>query len=406
VTAISSDRTAFFNVLDPEFGVDSPEVHAAARANWWARTPIGIAVLRHRECVALMRDHRLRHGSVGWLTAQGVTSGPFAEWMHTMLLNVEGKAHQRLRSLVSSAFTQRRVETLRPFMRSTAHHLVDAFAATGSCEFMTAFADPYPARVIAELLGIPDDQFDDFLGWANDIGLGFSPVVADELDRIEAALAGLYACCDELMALRRREPGEDLISALIAAADDGGRLTGEELRLLVSTLVFAGQETTRNQLGLALSTLADHPEQWRLLGARPELATTAVEEILRVNPTAPVVGRIATEDITFHGVDIPAGTHLTLFLAAANTEPDTFGNAPFDITAQRPPQLTFGGGIHYCLGAWLARTELREALPILASRLPGMVTTGPVRSRPLLGITGPTTLPLRFAAPCNRPPRA
>jgi hypothetical protein len=261
---------------------------------------------------------------------------------------------------------------------------------------MTAFADPYPARVIAELLGIPDDQFDDFLGWANDMGLGFSPAVAEELDRIETALAGLYACCDELVARRRHEPGDDLISALVAAADDGGRLTGDELRIMVSLLVFAGQETTRNQLGLAMTTFAAHPDQWRLLAQRPELAGTAVEEVMRVSPTTPIVGRIATEDFTFQGVDIPAGTHLALLLAAANAEPDTFGAAPFDITAQRPAQLTFGGGIHYCLGTWLARIEMREALPILAARLPNIAIAGPFTSRPQAGITGPITLPLRW----------
>jgi hypothetical protein len=234
VTATSAAETAFFDVLDPAFRVDSPEVRAAADAGWWARTPIGLAVLRYQECVALLRDRRLRHGSTGWLTARDVTSGPFAEWMHTMLLNIEGEPHQRQRRLVSAAFTQRRVERLRPFMRSTTHELVDTFAATAHCDFMTAFADPYPARVIAELLGIPDEQFDDFLGWANDMGLGFSPAVAEELDRIETALTGLYACCDELVARRRREPGDDLISALVAAADDDGRLTGDELRIMVS----------------------------------------------------------------------------------------------------------------------------------------------------------------------------
>ncbi|HEX2298451.1 MAG TPA: cytochrome P450, partial [Pseudonocardiaceae bacterium] len=122
---------------------------------------------------------------------------------------------------------------------------------------MADFADPYPARVIAELLGIPADEFDAFLGWVNDMGLGFGPAAATELDRIEAALAGLYECCDRLVARRRVDPGEDLISALITAADDGGKLTGEELRILVSTLVFAGQDTTRNQLGLALATFAE-----------------------------------------------------------------------------------------------------------------------------------------------------
>lgn len=388
----------FLDFHDPQFRPTSPEVRAAAQAGWWARTPIGLAVLGYQECLALLRDRRLRHGSRDAMTARGVTSGPFLEWMTAMLLNVEGDQHLRLRRLVSVAFTQRRVDLLRPFMQATAHRLIDSFAATGGCEFMADFADPYPARVIAELLGIPDNEFEAFHGWANDIGLGFSPAVATEIDRIEAALSGLYECCDRLVARRRAEPGEDLISALTAATDDDGKLTGDELRVLVSTLVFAGQDTTRNQLGLAMATFAGHPQQWRMLAEHPGLAAGAVEEVMRVSPTTPVIGRVATEDFTFQGLDIPAGTHLALFVAAANIEQGTFGDAPFDITAQRSAQLTFGGGIHHCLGSWLARIEMREALPLLASRMPGLVMDGPFASRPALGITGPITLPLRWTA--------
>ncbi|MGH3429308.1 MAG: cytochrome P450, partial [Mycobacteriales bacterium] len=174
------------------------------------------------------------------------------------------------------------------------------------------------------------------------------------------------------------------------------RLSAQELRILVSTLVFAGQDTTRNQLGLAMTTFTQHPEQWRLLARTPELASTAVEELMRVNPTVPVIGRMASEDFTFQDVDIPAGTHVALFVSAANTDPATFGDAPFDITTQRAAQLTFGGGIHHCLGISLARTEMREALPILASRLSDIALAGPVPTRPHIGITGPITLPLRF----------
>ncbi len=326
---------AFFDILDPAFRVDCPEVRAAAEASWWACTPIGIAVLRYQECLTLLRDRRLRHGSLDTVAAYGVTSGLFFDWLRTMLLNLEGEPHQRHRRLVSKAFTQRSVDVLRPFMRAKAHELIDGFAEGGGCEFMAAFADPYPAWVIAELLGIPAQRFDAFLGWATDMSLGFGPVAAAEQDRIDAAVAGLHACCDELIAQRRKDPGDDLISALIAAEADGESLRTDELPVLLSTLVFAGQDTTRNQLGLAMTTFTRYPDQWRLLAQRPELASTAVEELMRVNPATPVVSRVATEDFTFQGVDIPAGSYVLLFLAAANTEPDTFGDAPFDIAAQR-----------------------------------------------------------------------
>ena len=398
MTTSHGNDIASFDILDPAFRVDSPEVRAAAEVGWWARTPMGIAVLRYQECLALLRDWRLRHGSLDRVTAYGLTSGLFADWLRAMLLNLEGHPHQRQRQLVSKAFTRRSVDALRPFMRAKAHELIDGIGGNGSCEFMTAFADPYPAWVIAELLGIPAERFDAFLGWATDIGLGFSPAAAAEQDRIDAAVAGLYACCDELIAKRRENPGDDLVSALIAAETDGESLSTEDLRILVNTLIFAGQDTTRNQLGLAMITFTRHPEQWRLLTQRPELASTAVEELMRVNPATPMITRVATQDFTFQDLDIPTGTHVALFVGAANTEPDTFGDAPFDITAQRVTQLTFGGGIHYCLGAWLARVEMSEALPILASRLGDIALDGPVVSRPHVGITGPVTLPLRFAA--------
>lgn len=391
--AMMPTDVACFDILDPVFRVDSPEVRAAAEAGWWARTSIGLAVLRYQECLELLRDRRLRHATLDNLAAYGVTSGVFADWLRASLFNLEGEPHQRQRRLVRTAFTQRNVDALRPFMRSKAHELIDGFVDDHSCEFVAAFADPYPAWVLAELLGIPAERFEAFLGWATDMGIGLSPVAAAEQVRIDEAVTGLFGCCDELIAQRRDNPTGDLISTLIAAESNGQSLTTDELRVLVSTLVFAGQDATRIQFVLAMTTFTQHLAQWRLLAEQPELAGTAVEEVMRVNPAAPALSRVATEDFTFQGVDIPAGTHIMLFLAAANTERDTFGIAPFDITAQRKAQLTFGGGSHYCLGAWLARIEMQEALPILASRLGDIAPAGPL---PSLRVTGPVTLPLKF----------
>ena len=404
---------ALLNLLDPGFRFDTAQVRAAAAANWYARTPTGIVVLRYQECAALMRDRRLRRGMSSTLAKWGVESGPFAEWMRGFLLDLEGEHHHRLRTLFSGAFGQRRVAALLPFMRAKTHELVDRLAADtpggiGRCEFMTAFADPYPdpypAWVIAHMLGIPTGEFDRFLTLASDLGLGFNPAAAQNLDRVDAALTGLYGYCDELIARRRAEPdpSNDLVSALIAAEAEGDRLSIEELRNLITGLVFAGQDTTRNQLGLALQLFAAHPEQWALLGARPELAASAVDEVMRVRPTVTSIGRWSTEDFTYQGLRIPKGSSVALLVAVANSDPAVFGNATFDITAIRPAQLTFGAGVHFCLGAWLARGEMRVALPILAARLRDLAPDGPVTSRPAIGITGPITLPLRFT-PASAP---
>jgi cytochrome P450 len=391
--ALVDDRdVAFFDFYDPTFHPDSPEVRAAAEANWYARTSIGLAVLRYEDCTALLSDRRLGAGMRGFLAAQGITSGPFVEWMRLTLFTLEGQAHNRLRRLVGKAFTPRSLERLRPFMRAKTHELIDGFVHRGECEFIEEFAKPYPAWIIGELIGIPHTDLDRFMGWANDLDLGFRPTASQHLDRIEAALAGLYHYCDTLIAQRRQDPKDDLVSALIAVEEQGDRLTEDELRALIVTLMFVGRSATRNQLGRSMITFANHPDQWALLGERPELAPTAVEELMRVNPAVPVVSRLALEDLTYRGLHIPAGTHLSLFVRTTHNEPATFGDTSFDITAKRPPQLGFGGGIHHCLGAAMARLQLREALPILATRLQDLQLTGP----PPNGLRDPDTLPIRF----------
>ena len=250
---------------------------------------MGLAVLRHDKLTMLLGDRRLVQGSHRILTAQGLTTGPLVEWMNTMILSMEGDDHLRVRRLVSRAFTPRAVTALRPRMCEIAHELVDGFPAGGggTVEFMAAFADPFPARVICELLGVPPDLQETVRGWANDLGLAFSYTAAANLERIEAALAGVFAATDRLLAARRAAPADDLLSGLLAAEADGDRLSPDELRSIVASLLFAGQDTTRHQLGLALALFLRHPDQWALLAARPELAGGAVEEVVRVAPTHP-----------------------------------------------------------------------------------------------------------------------
>jgi cytochrome P450 len=391
-------EVAFFDLFDLAFQPDAPEVLAAREACWYARTPLGYAVLRYDEVATLLRDRRLRQGGVESLAAQGITAGPLADWMRMVILNIEGEHHARLRHLVSKAFTPRAVDTLRPVMRVVVHELIDGFVARGECEFMTAFADPYPSQIICALLGIPRKHYMQFHGWATDLGLAFSYAVAEHLPRIEAALQGLYACVDDLLAERRAAPGPDLVSALIAAEESGDQLSDAELRVMVTGLILGGQDTTRNQLGCALATFLEHPAQWMRLAETPPLAARAVEEVMRVRPAVPVIWRVAAEDFAFQGLQIAAGTFLSMFAAAAHADPRVFGVAGFDIGLERPAQLTFGGGIHYCLGAPLARAEMEEALPILAARLRMPELVESVRWRPALGIYGPIALPIRFRA--------
>lgn len=393
----SAAGAVHLDLLGPEFRVDSPSVRAAAERHWYAETPLGPAVLRYEDCAALLRDRRFRQVGGDHLAAQGITDGPLAEASRMSILNVEGADHTRLRRLVSHAFIPRAVDRLRPRMRSLVHGLVDTFAPVGQCEFMGAFADRYPPAVMFDLLGIPPSDHDRFLNWGNDLVLLISYSVAENRERIESAMSGIHEATDRLCSERRRHPREDLLSALVAAADGDDRLTSQELQSLVVAMVVAGQDSTRNQLGMALHTFARHPRQWTLLAHRPELAARTVEEVMRVSPTVPIVWRVAAEDLTYRDLVIPAGTRLWLLIGAAHTDESTFGADGFDITVERPAQLSFGHGVHYCLGAMLARAEMCEALPILAARLPDVELAADPTFRPeLSGFVGPVTLPIRF----------
>jgi cytochrome P450 len=388
------------DVTAPDFVPSGPEVAAARAAHWRADTPVGPAVLRYEDVAALLRDRRFGQGSAIFLDIQGIGDGPLRRWWRDMLLNLEGPRHDRLRRLIVPAFQPPVVDTLRPRMRADIDVLLTGLLSGAdrevSCDAVATIADPYPIGVLSDLLGIPDDERARVRRWATDLGLAFTFEVAANLERIEAAVVGLYAVADRLIADRRMRPGGDFVSQLVAAEEDGDRLTADELRNMVVATLFAGHDTTKHQLALALHTFAGAPAQWELLAARPELAAAAVDEVMRVAPAVPAILRVALEDVRYRDLEIPAGTLVTLLVAAANTDPELFGEAPFDITATRRRQLTFGGGPHHCVGHLLARAELAEVLPRLAAAVTDLRITGPVEWRPPTGISGPSTLPITF----------
>lgn len=391
----------FIDTLDPAYDLDIHAVHRAAREQWWyARTPVGIIVLRYRDVQAVLHDRRWRELGPDALRMAGITSGPLWDWFHQIMSTQEGEAHARLRRLVSKAFTPRSVEKLRPVMRQTAHEFIDHFAGARRCEFVTAFAAPFPVRVIGALLGVPPGDFAKFHAWSTDLSLAFGSRIAEQRPRIEAALLQLSDYVDGLLAERRRSPRDDLISGLIAVEERGDRLSPEELRAMVTVLIFGGQDTTQCQLACSVATFLRHPDQWDLLAKDGDVAVTATEEVLRFEPAGSGSPRVATEDFRHRELEIPAGTIALPSAPAANRDPAVYEDPDrFDVTRSHPePQLTFGGGVHYCLGASLARAELQEALPILARRLPALESDGPVEWRTQVLIRGPSRLPIGFGA--------
>jgi cytochrome P450 len=433
MTRAPDHAVPFFDIADPAFSVTSAQVRQAREAGWYARTSYGLAVLRYDQVSRLIRHPDLRQGSRLWPAHHGITSGPFADWWASWVLNMEGEEHHRLRRLLNPAFSRRIVEPLRPRFGALAAELADGFAEPGRCEFMAEFAEPYAARVIAILLGIPEAEWPTIAAESAAVGLAMGVRIREHLPRIEAALAALYAYADALIADRQRSPRDDFVTCLVQAQagppgghETGGHeaggheaggpgeargrgageegLTAAELRDSLVLLIFGGFDTTRNQLGLAMQAFLDHPAQWRLLAERPDLGPAAVEEVMRIRPTTTWVTREATADFTFDGLAIRAGTTIHLFCESAGTDPGDAGDAGsggavagFDITAgERRPHFGFGGGIHYCLGHYVARTDMREALTVLARRLREPRPGGEAAWLPDSGNTGPVRLPIAF----------
>jgi cytochrome P450 len=374
---------------------------AARERHWLARTPLGYVVTRHEDVTAILRDRRF-HSALSLLPAMsGVTDPEFLDRQNSSILAMEGDEHARLRRIVAGAFTPKRAERLRPFMREVIDGLVDEVASRGRCELVQDVCEPYPIPIICELLGAPKADWKLFSAWATDIFRIFNDDLVNDLPLIKTASAELDEYVQAMIEDRRSRPADDLLSDLIAAEEAGDSLSTDELVGLAEAVLMAGTDTTRNQLGCSVALLAQHPEQWKLLAERPELAAKAVEETMRYLGAVRGTARFAAEDIEYRDVLFPTGTLVATSLAGANFDADAWQEPEvFDITRDGAPtqQMTFGSGIHFCLGASLARAELQEALPLLARRMPDLEIDGAIEWKPAtVGIWGPARLPLRFS---------
>jgi cytochrome P450 len=362
--------------------------------------PYGPEVLSYHLVRSVLRDTRFQIPPGINLLAQGITSGPLWDKVVNSLLCLEGDAHHRLRSLTSKAFTPRATLRLHDTMVDVMNALVDQVVDAGRCDVVTDIARPYPVPIICALLGAPREDWQRFSLWADDVFKAFSFTV--DLREVEPVV--VYAWrelddyVDEMVARRRHSLTEDLLSDLIRAEDDGDRLNAAELRMLAGGLLLAGTDTTRNQVAASVHVLCDHPEQWDLLRGYPELAMRAVEETMRHSPIACGTLRLVAEDAELDGYIFPAGTTVLVNTAAANRDPAVYDDPDrVDITREgAPPILTFGGGVHYCLGANLARREIGEALNVLAQRMLNPRTAGPVPWKPMVSLSGPKSLPIEF----------
>jgi cytochrome P450 len=363
---------------------------------WLVANPFGFTVLDRQSGEFFLRTRDAVFPGLTIAELFGIADGPLHEEIVKNIINVDGGDHRRLRNLINPALAPRAVDRYRPAMRGFLEALLAELPADGRCEFIADIAKPYPALVIAQVMGAPLADAPRLHHWSNWIQRQFdAQSLISEREQIEHAVAEFYAYEDELIARRRGDHGEDLISTLIAAEQEGDRLSDDELRNLVLNILVGGVDTSQSQLAHAVRLLAAHPDQWELLRADPRgLALAAVEEALRHEPITPFTARITVAEIEHRGVVFPAGSVVLVSAWHANREdvqPDAF-----DITAERVRSrvLTFGAGIHYCVGANLARAEMQEALAFLAQRVLSISADGEPEFGTPSGIYGLETLPL------------
>jgi len=371
-----------------------------------ARHPqAGVAMaLRHADVEALGRDPRMVGVGTGNFDAVGITDGPLRDWFGSLMFTNEGDYHLRLRRLVQKAFTPRAVDAIRTTAAAMAGESFAPVRAAGGGDLVTA-AFTLPLRVICRLIGVPDADVERFAGWADALSTTFGFLTPEQAKAATAALALLNDYVEGLLAQRRATPGDDLVSALVLAEDEGDRLTHDEARTMVGNLIVGGHDTTGSQIGCSFLALLRHPAEAAALAGRPDLVAHAVEETMRYEPSISAIPRTSTEEITVGGVPLDAGSLLMLSTAAANREPgvwdepDSFRLARFAEPGV-PRLMSFGVGTHYFLGAALARMTLEEAVRAVFVETPqprAAFDVDAVEWRQVLGRC-PVSLPVVFGS--------
>ena len=369
-----------FNPLSPEFIRNPyPYYHHLRTTDPVHRSPLGFFVAsRHADVNLVLRDRRFGKDFVGRMTRRfgnEVLDEPVYRSMRHWMLQQDPPDHTRLRGLVVKAFTARRVEDMRPRIQQIVDEVLDRVAAQGHMDLIADFAFPLPVTVICDMLGIPAEDHAIFFSGARTGGRLLDPVPLTRAE-IDEANAGNLAAAEYfrgLFELRRRQPGDDLTTQLVQAEQEGSKLSNEELTANIILLFGAGHETTVNLIGNGLLALYRNPDQLRLLQSNPSLIANAIDEFLRYDSSVQLTGRTALEAVTVGGTDVAEGETVLCLLGAANRDPAVYPDPDrLDITRQNIRPMSFGGGIHFCLGAQLARIEGEVAIAMLLRRLPNL----------------------------------
>ena len=386
----------------PQFGYFDPdmrgaryhdEVRALRETSWVAKAELAHVILEREAASFFLRTKKAAFPGKQIAEMFSVGDGTLKEQIDRNILHLGGDDHRRLRNLVNPAFTPRAADRWRPMMRE----LIAGLAEPGPQDFVESVCKPYPALTIATVMGAPREDAPRLAEWSNWIQRQFDgPTLMTERERVERACAELYDYLHELLAAKRADPADDLISQLIAEEQDGDRLSDVELVNLVLNVLVGGVDTTQSQLAHIVRLLAEHPDQWALVRDDPALyAPRAVEEALRYEPITPFTARIMVEDVEYRDVVFPEGTIVLVAAVTANREGVEDGERfRLDVERDSTKPLTFGAGIHYCLGANLARAELQEAVLHLAATFRTIELDGEPGFDTIPGIYGLTTLPV------------
>ena len=370
-----------FNPLSPDFIADPyPFYHRLRAIDPMHLSPRGFHVAsRHADIISILRDKRFGKDFVGRMTRRygpQILEEPVYRSMSRWMLQQDPPDHGRLRGLVVGAFTAQRVEDMRPRIQQIVDKIIDRVEPRGHMNLIADFAFRLPVTVICEMLGIPDEYLEPFLTSSHGSGrlLDPAPLTKDEINQHNAFNLASAEYFRSLFELRRRQPGSDLTTQLVQAEEDGSKLSNEELTANIMLLFGAGHETTVNLIGNGLLALHRHPDQLRLLTSDPWRAATAVDELLRYDSSVQVTSRTTLEDVDdIGGIPLAKGQSVLCLLGAANRDPAIYPNPDrLDITRTNIRPLSFGGGIHYCLGAQLARIECEIAIGTLLRRLPNL----------------------------------
>ena len=397
-----------YNPTRPELREDPYPYYRELRENdpvhrsW----PVGGWILsRHRDVTAILRDPSFSSDERNWsrfrrLSARNERAGfpdPYESERASMLRN-DPPDHSRLRNLVNKAFTPRAVEQMRPRIEAIIKELLDPLGAHGEMELVRDFAAPLPVIVIAEMLGIPVEDRDRFRQWSDEVIRTLGDATLEDRHSSERAMEELGAYLLSVADERRREPRNDLLSGLVAAEEAGVRLSENELASMLVLLLVAGNETTTNLIANGTVALLRHPEQYRMLGQEPDLLPNAVEELLRFDSPVQLTSRMVTEETELDGRRLRPRQQILLLLGAANRDPEAFPEPDrLDVRRQNIRHLSFGHGIHFCLGAQLARLEGVLAFRALVERYPGLELAGDqVEWRNNSVLRGPKALAVRF----------